>query len=134
MSQNSTARNGVFILLCRVAFVMWTLLIGVATFLPQSSDAANYFTLGGRDSIAHFSAYGVLTVLTGLALQGFSHKLRILTSFFFPVLLSIATESCQPLVGRAFEVSDMVANGMGVTVGLAAGAFAMVVLERAPEA
>lgn len=129
MSDETTSKKGRFVLLCRLALVIWTILIAVATFLPQGTDAAGYFTMGGRDFVAHLAAYGVLTLLTMLALQGLRGKWRILAAFFFPVLLSVATETCQPLVGRAFEAADMVANGIGVTLGMAAGAFTLLVAE-----
>lgn len=130
MANEVSAKNGRFVHLWRVCLFTWTTLIGIGTFLPQGNEAAGYFTLGGRDFFAHLAAYGVLTVLTVLALQGLRHKWRILAAFFFPVLLSVATESLQPLVGRAFQAADMLANGIGVTLGLGAGAFTMLFLER----
>ena len=102
-----------------VCAVVWGLLIMGASFLPQGHSAAQTFTLGGRDALAHMVAYGVLTVLLLWAFAAYSRGMRMACGLLLPLALGGLVELVQPLAGRSTGFGDMMANAAGVLGGFA---------------
>lgn len=113
----------------RIALAAWTVLVAVASFLPQGTPSAAAFTMGGRDFPAHVAAYGVLTLLSVLSLRGLGGLWRMAIALVFAGFVSASTEAAQELAGRSFELSDLLADAIGVAAGLLVGLFVVLFLE-----
>lgn len=74
--------------------------------LPAGSSVA------GSDKFLHLAAWGLAVIPAALALGG-----RALPLIALFLMWSIAIEFVQPLVGRFFEVADMLANAVGLSLG-----------------
>lgn len=69
-----------------------------------------------NDKLVHFAAYAVVGTLATLAFRRTSHRVQCLLLLS---LLGVALEFGQTMVpGRAFELSDMAANGCGTFAAL----------------
>lgn len=78
--------------------------------LPVASPVA------GSDKFLHLAAWGLAVVPAALALGG-----RVLPVIALFMMWSIAIEFVQPLAGRFFEVADMLANAVGLSLGAGLG-------------
>jgi CRP-like cAMP-binding protein len=99
--------------------------IGVILAVVASLDGGQEHTLA-VDTILHLLGYAALATVFVLALR---------PRFFIPALLllvalGIGIEFLQPLNGRSFQGSDMVANTIGVAIGAAIGLMARLILGR----
>jgi VanZ family protein len=68
----------------------------------------------GQDKLAHLIVYSTLALIHGLSWA--PKPIHLAISLF---LHGVAIELIQPYVGRTFEWSDMLANAMGIFLGLA---------------
>ena len=69
----------------------------------------------GGDKLAHFVAYGSMTLWFGMVFSGTSRQLGIAAAF---AAMGVALEFLQGLTDyRTFEIADMVANAIGATIG-----------------
>ena len=68
----------------------------------------------GNDGFRHVIAYALLCFFAMRAFRSRGHTLLMPLGC---LALGIVLEFLQPLVGRAFDVQDIVANGVGVLVG-----------------
>jgi len=67
------------------------------------------------DKVAHFLAYGSLSLWFGMIFAGGGRQLGIAVAF---VALGVALEFLQGLTGyRTFSIADMVANTIGAALG-----------------
>ena len=67
------------------------------------------------DKVAHFFAYGSLSLWFGMIFAGRGRQLSIAVAF---VALGVALEFLQGLTGyRTFSIADMVANAIGAALG-----------------
>jgi hypothetical protein len=113
-----------------VAWVLHALALGstvtqcVATHLPRETAAEILFELGwaGLNELIHFGVYATSGMLWCLAFWSSASpaksrrvRLRVLG---FMSLLAILDEATQPFVGRSAEVIDVIADILGVLVGL----------------
>lgn len=99
--------------------------IGVILAVVASLDGGQEHRLA-VDTVLHFLGYASLAGVFVLGLR---------PRFFIPALflltaLSVGIEFLQPLNGRSFQVSDMVANTVGIAVGAVAGLMVRVILGR----
>ncbi len=93
------------------------LLLGAVLPLNSGSSSLNdHYTLHIRwDYLLHALVYIPLPVLMGLSLKKGSWILIIL----FGLLFAVMFESLQLVIPyRAFNINDLIANGVGVIIGL----------------
>jgi VanZ like family len=82
----------------------------VLSLIPVEVDLG-----AGRDKLAHFLAYGSLSLGFGMLFGGRGRQLRIALAF---AAMGVALEFLQGLTDyRTFEVADMIANAIGATLG-----------------
>ncbi len=108
----------------------WTLLIVVASFLPQGSRAARAFTLNGRVFLAHLVAYGVLSTLVFLTLKERPLTSRVGPMVLLPILFGGVVEVLQPFAGRGFASHDLLANTVGVVIAVVVVSFGILLREK----
>jgi VanZ family protein len=67
------------------------------------------------DKIAHFVAYGSLSLWFGMVVPGGGRQLGIALAF---VAMGVALEFLQGMTGyRTFSIADMIANAIGAALG-----------------
>ena len=82
----------------------------VLSLIPVEVDLG-----GGGDKVAHFIAYGSLSLWFGMVFSGWARQLGIAVAF---AALGATLEFLQGLTGyRSFEIADMVANAIGAVLG-----------------
>lgn len=72
--------------------------------------------VAGGDKFLHLAAWGFAVVPAALALGG-----RVLPVIVLFLMWGITIEFVQPLAGRFFEVADMLANAVGLSLGAGLG-------------
>jgi len=90
----------------------WGMVVSVVvlSLIPVEVDLGE-----GRDKIAHFLAYGSLSLGFGMLFAGRSRQLRIAIAF---AAMGVAIEFLQGLTDyRTFEIADMIANAIGAALG-----------------
>ena len=90
----------------------WLMVVSVLvlSLMPLSVDLSE-----GRDKVSHFVAYGSLMFWFGMLFPGWRNQVISALGF---VAMGIAVEYLQRMTGyRSFDVADMVANAIGVTIG-----------------
>lgn len=91
------------------AFVVLAL-VAIVSLLPVPD-------MGGSDKLLHFAAYAGLSAGFALLVRNLS---RLLWVVFGLVLYGVALEFLQGLTGyRLMDIADMLANTVGVVVGVA---------------
>ncbi len=84
--------------------------IVVLSLIPVELDLSE-----GRDKLAHFAAYGILSFWFGMIFGGRGLQLGIAVAF---AAMGVALEFLQGLTDyRTFEIADMVANAVGAGLG-----------------
>ncbi len=84
--------------------------IVVLSLIPVELDLSE-----GRDKLAHFAAYGILSFWFGMIFGGRGLQLGIAVAF---ATMGVALEFLQGLTDyRTFEIADMVANAVGAGLG-----------------
>ena len=84
--------------------------VAVLSLIPVDVDLS-----GGRDKLAHFLAYGSLSLGFGMLFGGRARQLRIALAF---AAMGVALECLQGLTDyRTFEIADMIANAIGAALG-----------------
>jgi len=82
----------------------------VLSLIPVEVDLGE-----GRDKVAHFLAYGGLSLGFGMLFGGRGRQLRIALAF---AAMGVALEFLQGLTDyRTFEIADMIANAIGAALG-----------------
>src|SRR5882762_8650507 len=82
----------------------------VLSLIPVEVDLGE-----GRDKVAHFLAYGSLSLGFGMLFAGRGRQLRIALAF---AAMGVAIEYLQGLTDyRTFEIADMTANAFGAVLG-----------------
>jgi VanZ family protein len=82
----------------------------VLSLIPVEMDLS-----GGRDKLAHFLAYGSLSLGFGMLFGGRGRQLGIAIAF---AAMGVALEFLQGLTDyRTFEIADMIANAIGAALG-----------------
>lgn len=98
--------------------ILWAALI----FLASSRPTLPVSLGGGKDKIAHFSAYSVLGFALGHARAATGVPLAVVASV--GIVYGVADELHQATVpGRTAEIGDWVADALGVFAGLLAHFF-----------
>ena len=90
----------------------WGMVVAVValSLIPVEVDLGE-----GRDKVAHFLAYGSLTLGFGMLFGGRARQLRIALAF---AAMGVAIEFLQGLTDyRTFEIADMIANAFGAALG-----------------
>jgi VanZ family protein len=83
----------------------------VLSLVPLSGDLPE-----GSDKLSHFAVYGVLTFWFGMLHPGWRRQAVVALGF---VAMGVCIEFLQGLTSyRSFEVADMIANTIGVGLGL----------------
>lgn len=92
----------------RLALLASVSLVAVGSLVPSQLVPAHPL----KDKLLHFVGYGIVS---GLAMIAIRSPRRQIIGLAMLTALGIALEFGQIFVpGRAFEVADMAANGMGV--------------------
>ncbi len=97
--------------------LLWSAAVTILSLLPHPPGARALAALPGRDFMGHLVAYTVLCVLAVRAIGTGTFRSRLgvaAAAAAFGLLLELV----QPLTGRAFEWSDVLADGLGVAIGL----------------
>lgn len=124
MSSSSTALR-----LWPVICGAYLVLMFVGTHLPMRMIGP---PLHQHDVIVHFAAYGGLGALIGWRVAHSRGWFGWVATAWAAILLwALLDESTQPLVGRALELKDWLADALGSAVGLTAGVCVRVA--RSPE-
>ena len=84
-------------------------LLTVLSLMPMSGQ----LPVGGNDKVMHAFGWGVAIIPASLALGQ-----RVVSVALLFLLWSIVIEFLQPFSGRHFEVADMVANAIGIALGM----------------
>jgi VanZ family protein len=90
----------------------WGMVVSVVvlSLIPVEVDLGE-----GRDKIAHFLAYGSLSLGFGMLFGGRARQLGIALAF---AAMGVALEFLQGLTDyRTFEIADMIANAIGAALG-----------------
>lgn len=90
-----------------------TLVIGVLTLMPQP---VRPMRLHGIDKLYHLLAFAALTFPTG-----FLRPRMLVAAGVLALLYGGAIEIIQPAVGRSRELADLLADGVGILLGIALG-------------
>lgn len=102
---------------------VWLLVIAAVSageLLPGSSAPLRWVSYTRiNDKVQHFSAY---FLLGGIPAFGFERRSGILAALSM-IAFGVALEFLQRVVGRDFDVWDMVANSLGVLTGIAVSLF-----------
>jgi len=102
----------------QAVWVISILLVGCLSLMPRM-DIPCRFT--GADKLAHGLAYAWLAILPFF---GFARMRAAFTGAFLMVPLGIGLEFAQRHVpGRGFSILDMVANCVGVALGIVAAGY-----------
>jgi hypothetical protein len=106
-----------------VILLLWGVLIGCIVFgslLPASSGVINAIgLLHVSDKVQHFAAYLALALLP---VAGFENRNRGILAGLSMFLLGVLLEGLQHFSpGRAVELGDVIANGLGVAFGILMG-------------
>src|SRR5260221_11442939 len=90
----------------------WGMVVAVVvlSLIPVEVDLSE-----GRDKVAHFLAYGSLTLGFGMLFGGRARQLRIAIAF---AGMGVALEFLQGLTDyRTFEIADIIVNAIGAALG-----------------
>ncbi len=94
--------------------VGWLLVLIIIWLSLTPSPPRIEINIDQVDKLEHFAAYGSL--MFWFAQLYLRNPVRLAYAIGF-VAMGIAIEFIQPHFGRDFEVGDMVADGIGVTIG-----------------
>ncbi len=101
-----------------LAWILWTVCVVVGELLPHDSVPMKLIDLlPVSDKVVHFVAYAGIALCPALALGARDGALFGAAA----VAMGVALEYIQRMVGRDFEVGDMLANAAGVLTGLLLG-------------
>lgn len=92
--------------------ILSLLVLTALSLLPLQAASS----VAGSDKLLHLAAWGLAVVPAALALGG-----RVLPVIGLFLMWSIAIEFVQPLAGRFFDVADMLANAVGLSLGAGLG-------------
>lgn len=112
----------------RIIWLLVILAVIVGSLLPSQSAAIQTLErLPLSDKAEHFIAYALLVFLPGIR----ERRRVVLGAAFGALILGVGLEVAQYLTGwREFEVGDMIANAIGICLGLAV---VTAMRKRAPE-
>ena len=107
---------------------LWGLLIIILSLIPGGPGNLPLFDIPHIDKIGHFGMYTVWAFLVFRAFisgTGISRKKSMWFSFVILTLIGVTLEFGQDLLTdyRSYELSDMLANGLGSLVGSLVGYF-----------
>ena len=84
--------------------------VAVLSLIPVDVDLGE-----GRDKLAHFAAYGSMTLWFAMLFGGRTRQLGVAIAF---AAMGVGIEFLQGLTDyRTFEIADMVANAIGAALG-----------------
>ncbi len=98
--------------------VLWSAAVAAVSLLRHPPGADVLGGLPARDFLGHLGAYAILCVLATRAVRTDSARSRLAVAAA-ALAFGILMEVVQPLTGRTFELTDMLADGIGVAIGLA---------------
>ncbi|WP_443024190.1 VanZ family protein [Sneathiella sp.] len=100
----------------KIFLCFWTLGL-IAAFIFSLTPVKHSSDIGFLvyDKFLHLSCYFVMSTVA--CLSGKTWTMRYFLCFV-TLLVSISIEFLQPLTGRSFEVFDMVANLLGIIIGI----------------
>jgi VanZ family protein len=105
-----------------IAALAWTLFIICVLLLPASDlPEFSFSRIKGFDKLIHFTIFAVAGFLWAKALNDTDYKKNILIlSLLLGLVISLMTEWMQSLdlIGRSFELLDLISNIIGVIFGL----------------
>lgn len=104
--------------LLRLAWIVCLTLVVVGSLLPDNTLPIRALgRLNISDKVQHFAAYAVLAFLPAV-----HERPRVVKAIAFALVgLGVLLEFGQTLATRDFEIGDMVADTLGVFLGIAAG-------------
>ena len=104
----------------RMVLALWTvsvLLVVIGSLLPESSLLRlHYDAIAPNDKVVHFMGYTVLALVPVALLELVGLGIALAASM---IPMGVLLEFLQRLVpGRSFEIADMVADSLGVLLGI----------------
>ncbi len=112
--------------------IVWILSIAFVAYLSLTSRSNFPFNFREMDKVYHFVAYLWLAFVPFLGFQ--SMKIALVCALLM-LPFGIALEYAQGYVlGLYFDVADMIANGLGVVLGMVLGRFLQIRLFASPQA
>ena len=119
--QPNSKKTIVNILFLKSPLFVWFVSIGLVCYLSLSPDVATPFHFRWADKVYHSIAYLWLSFLPFLAIRRIPMAIGGVS---FIMLLGLGLELAQNFVpGRFFSVGDMVANSLGVGLGVLLGSY-----------
>ncbi len=108
--------------------ILWGILIAVLSLIPGGPANLNFLGIPYFDKIGHFGMYSIWTFLIFIAFSGnpgIELKRAFWLAFIFGTIVGILFEYAQleMRLGRAFEINDMIANGLGSLTGSLCGMY-----------
>ncbi len=114
-----------FIKHSRFALIYSIIVILLCALPGDSMPSLDFMDLFSFDKIAHMLAFGILCILTAIALAKYLHfsymrKYVLHWTFFYCIFLGAATETGQAYlaVHRSGDWLDFIADALGVLAGL----------------
>ena len=105
-----------------IAFItLFAIIIGSLAPLPETPQYL------GNDKLHHILGYGFLTFCFMQCI--YSTRYRILSAIAI-ALLGVLIECIQPMFNRYFEYADMLANTIGIMLGLVSGGLFYSMIKR----
>lgn len=108
----------------RIAALLWTIFILVASLLPKESVPKPSWTdFANFDKVSHLISYALLVFLWAMVFSKKVSKIKAARiAFYGGISLGILMEMAQWQMntGRYFEVLDIIANIIGSIIGLIA--------------
>ena len=102
----------------RIGLVIWFLAICITT-VGSLTPSASLPELKANDKGLHFITYSILSFIPALT---FGWTRKVVLACLAMVVLGLGLEFGQLWIpGRSFETSDILANGLGVLIGLISG-------------
>lgn len=118
--------------LARFVKIVWILSIAFVAYLSLTPRSNFPFNFRDMDKAYHFLAYLWLAIVPFLGFQ--SVKIALVGALLM-LPFGIALEYAQGYVlGLYFDVADMIANGLGVVLGMVLGRFLQFRLFGSPQA
>jgi len=99
--------------------VIWTIVSLLALFIPEETVGVQpSLSIPGLDKVGHFVLFAIWSYLIAKAI---SEKQKSINPLIFCVvfaLVAVLTEVIQNHIGRSFEWLDILADILGIIIGL----------------
>jgi len=99
--------------------VIWTMISLLALFAPKETvEVETTLAIPGLDKVGHFVLFAIWAYLIAKAISERKMSIKPLNFVGVFALLAILTEVIQNQIGRSFEWLDILADILGIIIGL----------------